>query len=47
MSRDELIALLNSLTIEKIESFNIQYVKERRYGMYNDDNKSQTISYNE
>ncbi len=46
MSKEELKQLLDSLTIGKIESFEINYKKEKNYGMYNDKSKIQKITYN-
>lgn len=43
MNKEELKALLDSLTIIKIESFEITYTREHNYG-YNQD--EHTISYN-
>lgn len=47
MNKEELKQLLDSLTIEEIESFEINYKKEKSYGMYYDDrNRTQKITYN-
>lgn len=46
LSKEELKQLLDSLTIEEIESFEINYKKERSYGMHSDRSKTQTITYN-
>ena len=46
MNKEELKEFINSLKIEQIESFEISYKREKDYGMYNDRNKTQTITYN-
>lgn len=46
MTKEEVKQLLDSLTIEEIESFEINYKKERSYGMYSDRSETQTITYN-
>lgn len=47
MSKEELKQLLDSLTIEEIESFEISYKRQKSYGMYcNDEDRTQTITYN-
>ena len=48
MSKEELKHILDSLTIEKIESFEIKYKREKDYGMYSDrsETKTKTITYN-
>lgn len=45
MDKEELKRMLDNLTIEKIESFEINYKREKSYGMYNS-NETQTIMYN-
>ena len=46
MSKDELKTLLDSITIEEIESFEINYKREKRCGLYDERNRTQTITYN-
>ncbi len=47
MRKEELKKLLDSLEIENIESFEINYKKEKdRYGIYYQENTTQKISYN-
>ncbi len=47
MDKEELKALIDSLTIGEIESFEITYKRKKDYGMYYDSkNINQTISYN-
>lgn len=46
MSKAELKQLLDSLTIEMIDSFEINYRKEKSYGMYSNEGKIQKITYN-
>jgi len=47
MKTEELKQLLDSIEIEKIESFKISYRKEKSYGYYNENNQLHTISYNQ
>lgn len=46
MNKEELKQLLDSLTIAEIESFEINYKREKSYGMYSDRSGTQTITYN-
>lgn len=47
MSKEELKNLLDSMTIGEIESFEISYKREKRYGPYSDErHRTQTITYN-
>ena len=46
MSKEELKQLLDSLTIEEIESFEIKYKTDKDYGIYNNRNETKTITYN-
>lgn len=47
MKKEELKQLLDSIEIEKIESFKISYRKEKAYGYYNENNQIRTITYNQ
>lgn len=46
MSKEELKNLLDSITIAEIKEFEIKYKKEKSYGMYNENNRTQTLTYN-
>ena len=44
MSKEELIALVNTLEIEEIQNFKIEYYSDRSYG-YQDDRKTRKIEF--
>lgn len=44
MSKEELIALVNTLEIEEIQNFKIEYYSDRSYG-YQDDRKTRKIKF--
>ncbi len=45
MNKEEVLALINTLDIEEIEKFEIQYYSERSYG-YQDDRKIRRLEFN-
>lgn len=45
MSKDELIALVNTLDIDEIQNFKIEYYSDRNYG-YQDDRRIRKIEFN-
>lgn len=44
MSKEEIIALINTLDIEEIQNFKIEYYSDRSYG-YQDDRRIRKIEF--